>query len=306
MTWDEYFAAWQAWTHTHGGHMPPVRDQGRVTPLGRWCNQQRYLHKAGRLDPAKVARLTEAGFFGATEASAPPRFLEPVLPSPSDENAARIVTDLATLLAGGQRYGTIYADPPWEYANRGTRGAAQGHYQGMTLDALAALPVGQLAAPDAHLHLWITSPLLLDAARLFDAWGFEYVSSFVWDKDRMGMGNYWRINHEFLLLGVRGQARSFRVRNLPSVARLPRREHSAKPEQIRAMIEQASPGPYLELFGRRTAPGWTVYGDQVATDLFDHNTIRDETPRPAPPVPEAPRQTAFADMPPIRAVGGSS
>ncbi|PZR91011.1 MAG: hypothetical protein DLM68_03990 [Hyphomicrobiales bacterium] len=40
--------------------------------------------------------------------------------------------------------------------------------------------------------------------------------------------------------------------------------HSAKPEQVRAMIERASPGPYLELFGRLRADGWTVFGDQVA------------------------------------------
>jgi N6-adenosine-specific RNA methylase IME4 len=287
MTWDEYFAAWQAWTHTHGGRMPPVRDQGRVTPLGRWCNQQRYLHKAGRLDPAKAARLTEAGFF----AGAPP-----------PDRAARIVTDLHDLVAEGRRFGTLYADPPWLYDNRATRAAAQDHYDGMTLDALAALPVGDLAADDAHLHLWITSPLLLRAQRLFDAWGFEYVSGLVWEKDQMGMGNYWRINHELLLLGVRGQVRSFRVKNLRSVVRFPRRRHSAKPEQIRQMIEAASPGPYLELFGRRTAPGWTVFGNQVQTDLFDTDTIT----VPAPPrQPEAaPVQTLLAETWPTQATGG--
>ena len=304
MTWDEHFAAWQAWQQTHGNVMPPVRRNGRLDPFGRWCNQQRYLARAQRLPADKRARLQEAGFFDVAETGASPPSLEHALPSPTDENAARIVTDLATLLMDGQRFGTIYADPPWSYTNRGTRGAAQGHYQGMTLDALAALPVSELAADDAHLHLWITSPLLLEAKRLFDAWGFEYVSSFVWNKDRMGLGNYWRINHEILLLGVRGQARSFKVHNLPSVARLTRRRHSAKPEEIRAMIEQASPGPYLELFGRRTAPGWTVYGDQVATDLFDHNTIRDETPRSTPPVSEASRQTTFDDVPPACAAGG--
>lgn len=302
MTWDEHFAAWMAWRQTHGNVMPPVRRDGRLDPFGRWCNQQRYLARTGRLPADKRARLEQAGFFDASLSSAAPSDDAPA--SAPDETTARIVTDLATLLADGQRFGTIYADPPWSYANRGTRGAAQGHYQGMTLEALAALPVGELAAPDAHLHLWITSPLLLEAGQLFDAWGFDYVSSFVWDKDRMGLGNYWRINHEILLLGVRGQARSFRARNLPSVVRLPRRKHSAKPEEIRHMIERASPGPYLELFGRRTAPGWTVYGDQVATDLFDHSTIRPEAPRAALPAPEPSQQTHLDDMPPIRAAGG--
>ena len=303
MAWDDQLMAWQVWRQTHGNIMPPVRRNGRLDPLGRWCNQQRYLARAGRLSVDKVARLREAGFFDSAPASGHTEDASPSSPD-APAPAARIVTDLATLLADEQRFGTIYADPPWSYANRGTRGAAQGHYHGMTLDALAALPVGDLAAADAHLHLWVTSPLLFDAKRLFDAWGFEYVSSFVWDKDRMGLGNYWRINHEILLLGVRGQARSFRARNLGSVARLPRRKHSAKPEEIRSMIERASPGPFLELFGRRTAPGWTVYGDQVATDLFDHNTIGAELPRPASSVSETSSQTAFDDIPPIQAVGG--
>jgi N6-adenosine-specific RNA methylase IME4 len=182
------------------------------------------------------------------------------------EPATCITADLDTLVASGRRFGCIYADPPWLYRNHVTRGAASHHYQCMTLDALCAMPIAKLAAPDAHLHLWATSAFLFDAARLLNAWEFEYRSSFVWVKSQMGVGNYWRNSHEFLLTATRGNAKRFRDYNLRSWMEFPRGEHSAKPEQVRAMIERASPGPYLELFGRAKAPGWTVWGDQIERD----------------------------------------
>jgi N6-adenosine-specific RNA methylase IME4 len=80
----------------------------------------------------------------------------------------------------------------------------------------------------------------------------------------MGIGNYWRVSHEFLLLGVRGEALPFRDKNLMSWVALDRTEHSRKPEPVRMMIERASPGPYLELFGRRAVEGWSVMGNEVA------------------------------------------
>ncbi|EQD57896.1 type II DNA modification methyltransferase [mine drainage metagenome] len=61
----------------------------------------------------------------------------------------------------------------------------------------------------------------------------------------------------------------FRAKNLKSCGEFKPREHSAKPKEIRCMLERASPGSYLELFARRTAPGWTVWGNQVETDLLE-------------------------------------
>ena len=67
------------------------------------------------------------------------------------------VDDLSKLVAAGRKFGTIYSDPPWLYDNQGTRAATGNHYGGMTIDELAALPVRDLAADDAHLHLWTTN-----------------------------------------------------------------------------------------------------------------------------------------------------
>lgn len=180
--------------------------------------------------------------------------------------------DLSALVAAGFRYGTVYADPPWQYGNQGTRAATGRHYGGMTVDEIAALPIADLVATDAHLHLWTTNGFLFDCKRIIEAWGFQYKSCFVWVKPSMGIGNYWRVSHEFMLFGVRGTA-PFRDRSLMSWAELPRGDHSAKPEKIRKMIERASPGPRLELFGRHShAPGWTIWGDGIERNLFHSMT----------------------------------
>ncbi len=110
---------------------------------------------------------------------------------------------LATTVEAGDLpgYSTIYADPPWRYGNQGTRGATGDHYVGMSVDEICALPVSSLAAKDAHLHMWTTNAFLFEAQKVIESWGFEYKSCYVWVKPQIGMGNYWRVSHEFLLFG---------------------------------------------------------------------------------------------------------
>jgi N6-adenosine-specific RNA methylase IME4 len=79
----------------------------------------------------------------------------------------------------------------------------------------------------------------------------------VWVKPQMGTGNYWRVSHEFLLLGVRGGC-AFLDGSKRSWLQAKRKRHSAKPAAVRKLIEQVSPGPRLELFGRAPVDGWTV------------------------------------------------
>ena len=192
-----------------------------------------------------------------------------------DPDAVGVVTsDLASLVSSPERFGCVYADPPWQYDNKGTRAAAADHYGTMTVEEIAALPVRELVAETAHLHLWTTNAFLEQSFPLMRAWGFEFRSAFVWTKDKMGIGNYWRNAHEYLLLGVRGPKASFRKHDLISWQCIARGEHSAKPYAVRKMVERASPGPYLELFGRQVVPGWTVFGNQVSRGLFDKEDTR--------------------------------
>lgn len=176
--------------------------------------------------------------------------------------------EVSDLEAVGRKFGCIYADPPWVYGNQGTRAATGNHYGGMSVDEICELPVASLAADVAHLHLWTTNGFLPDAFRVMAAWGFEYKSCFVWVKPQMGIGNYWRVSHEFMLLGTRGSC-PFADKSLKSWAALDRRKHSAKPDEIRRMIEKASPGPRLELFARRLSPGWVSWGNEIERTMFE-------------------------------------
>jgi N6-adenosine-specific RNA methylase IME4 len=179
--------------------------------------------------------------------------------------------DLKSLLRRGLKFGTIYADPPWPYGNQATRAATKNHYKSyneLTIDDIALLPIRELAGEKSHLHLWTTNGFLHEAFGILEAWGFEYKSCFVWVKPQLGIGNYWRVSHEFMLLGVRGAA-PFLDKKLKSWAEIPRGPHSQKPEVVRAFIQRASPGPRLELFGRRAVTGWAVWGNEVRRELFE-------------------------------------
>lgn len=164
-----------------------------------------------------------------------------------------------------KKYGTIYADPPWRYSNTSTRSAAERVYDGtMSVDEICALPVPELSASAAHLHLWTTNAFLPHAFKVITSWGFTYKSCFVWAKPQMGIGNYWRVSHEFLLLGIKGDASRFAVHNLKSWASISRSKHSKKPSEVRKMIEMTSPGPdRLEMFAREVSDGWDCWGNEL-------------------------------------------
>jgi N6-adenosine-specific RNA methylase IME4 len=179
-----------------------------------------------------------------------------------------LIEDLQRFIDRGHRVGTIYADPPWLYDNQATRSATRNVFDGMTVEELYRLPVGELALDDAHLHLWTTNGFLRESFELFDAWGFEFKSSFIWIKPQLGIGNYWRNAHEFLLTGVRGGATRFNDRTLKSWLDCKRGKHSRKPYEVRDFIERASPGPWLEMFAREPAPRWLSWGHEIPASLL--------------------------------------
>ena len=185
----------------------------------------------------------------------------------ADHSETAVVDTLDGLLAEGRRFRCVYVDPPWRYTNGGTRGAAAGHYKTLSLDAIAALPVAQLAQDDSHLHLWTTNAFLFEARSVMESWGFVFKSCLIWCKPSMGLGNYWRLAHEFLLFGMRGHL-PFRDHSQSSWVEADRGIHSRKPWPVRRRIERVSPGPYLELFGRELVEGWTVFGNEVAEDVL--------------------------------------
>jgi len=187
-------------------------------------------------------------------------------------------------------YRAIYADPPWRFKtwNKSTvvkaRDSAHGtyisaavHYKSMAIEEICALPIAELAADDCALFLWMTWPMLLDALRVIEAWGFEYKTcAFAWMKaradqiemfqddigDRMGLGYWTRANSEACLLATRGNPKRLDAGVRQAIIE-PRREHSRKPDCVYGRIERLVAGPYLELFARTRRQGWDVWGNEV-------------------------------------------
>jgi N6-adenosine-specific RNA methylase IME4 len=176
-------------------------------------------------------------------------------------------------------YRAVIADPPRRFASNSVAKPgrnAMRHYDCMSLDDIAALPVKDVVADDAVLWLWITGPFLAIGAHrpIMRAWGFEPSGmGFVWiklnpsvsehafteDDLAMGGGFTTRKNAEFVVIGKRGKS----VRKDAGVHEIiieKRREHSRKPEKFYQRVPQYSDGPYLELFARQSRPGSDAWG----------------------------------------------
>jgi len=138
----------------------------------------------------------------------------------------------------------------------------------MPLEEICALPVSHLATDAAALFLWTTAPHLQESFDVLAAWGFEYKTTVVWVKDKIGLGYFVRNQHELLLVATRGDMPSPSPANRPaSVISAPRREHSRKPDEAYALIEQMYPElPKVELFARQKRSGWQTWGNEVRAE----------------------------------------
>ena len=181
----------------------------------------------------------------------------------SDSGGAGSSPTISGLSPGG--FATILVDPPWPLQS------GEKHYRTMSLARIKALPVGRLAARDAHLWLWTTNALLPTAYEVAEAWGFTVRSPLTWVKFRLGLGGRYQLRNatEQLLFCTRGRA-PLGSRSQPTWFNAPVQEHSRKPAEQFAIVERVSPGPYLELFARRRPESnqpWAVWGDQVDSDI---------------------------------------
>lgn len=184
------------------------------------------------------------------------------------------------------RFGTILADPPWQFMNRTGKVAPEhkrlSRYTTLSLDDIKAIPVANVANDQAHLYLWVPNALLAEGLDVLHAWGFSYKSNLVWHKirkdggsDGRGVGFYFRNVTELVLFGVRGRLRTLAPgRRQVNYLQSRKREHSRKPDELYPIIEQCSPGPYLELFARRKQPNWRQWGNEVPEEAPVHAPSR--------------------------------
>lgn len=167
------------------------------------------------------------------------------------------------------KYRVFYADPPWFYtapqhSREEQNTVLETHYPTMKISELCALPISSMAQENAVLFMWVTSPVLDQCWPIIEAWGFEYKTSIVWNKDAHNVGHYVSVRHELLLICTRGSCTPDIDTLPPSVVTEKRTGHSVKPETFRAMIDTMYPkGNRIELFARRPAKGWDVWGNDV-------------------------------------------
>lgn len=182
------------------------------------------------------------------------------------------------------RYATVVADPPWPYDDPGGGlGASPEHrpnswdsplanvgsasrYGAMSIEDLCALVPP--AASDAHLYLWTTNAFMVEAHEIAKAWGFKPKTICTWGKVKpdgspsMKTGHYFRGATEHVLFAVRGKLPFPTDRPTPTLWLWPRIGHSEKPDAFYDLVERVSPGPYLEMFSRRSRFGWDYWGNE--------------------------------------------
>ena len=181
------------------------------------------------------------------------------------------------------KYATIVADPPWPMPTSGkwtgqggnwaayNGGLTELPYDTLTVDQIADLPVAELIATEGYVFLWTTNRFIEEAFRVVRAWTLRPRQVLVWCKPPMGqgMGGMFTTNVEFVVVAQRigkSNAHGKRTNGLridTSWFQWPRAGHSQKPEAFLDLVEQVSPGPYLELFARRQRLGWDTWGNEA-------------------------------------------
>lgn len=182
-----------------------------------------------------------------------------------------------TPIAPGGFYKILYVDPPWKYSDEliENYGAVEHHYTTMSIEELSELKEkGNLpkTLENSVMFMWTTSPLLDDSFKIVEAWGFEYKTSFIWDKVKHNFGHYNSVRHEILLICTKGSCSPESSKLFDSVQTIERTaKHSEKPEEFRDIIDTLYPtGTRIEMFSRKTrkeinkeakVPIWDVWGE---------------------------------------------
>jgi N6-adenosine-specific RNA methylase IME4 len=173
------------------------------------------------------------------------------------------------------KFAVLYADPPWRYENPpmgGSNRSIENHYPTMTLEEICALPVNDIAFDDSVLFMWATTPKLAECMKVIEAWGFLYRTNAAWDKVDIGMGYYFRNQHELLLVAKKGELPPPIAGTQPSSLFSEKStEHSAKPLAYYGMLDGMYPGVRkIELFQREDEGQpidrslWSTWGNQAA------------------------------------------
>jgi N6-adenosine-specific RNA methylase IME4 len=180
-----------------------------------------------------------------------------------------------------KKYQVIYADPAWKYDFAETNNRKiENQYPTMELEEIKNLPIKDIADVNCVLYMWATAPKLIEALEVIKAWGFEYKTHAIWDKETIGMGYWFRGQHELILVATKGQiSPPSNQKRKSSIFRIKKTQHSRKPNIIRTLISEWYPElNKVELFARQRFEGWDIWGNDAPKQtqvLLSQNRIID-------------------------------
>lgn len=167
------------------------------------------------------------------------------------------------------KYEVIVIDPPWPYGTvyDPEYRRVGNPYPEMELDEIKNSTLGEknisdISADNSIVWLWTTHKFLPHSFDLLSSWGYEYKATMVWDKQKMGMGYWLRMQAEFCLLGIKGKP-TWYLENERDVLAIARKEHSRKPDEFYEMVKKLSPDTKrIDIFSREKREGFEQYGNE--------------------------------------------
>jgi N6-adenosine-specific RNA methylase IME4 len=166
------------------------------------------------------------------------------------------------------KFDVVSIDPPWPYEIKedaatsfdpnGRRVANP--YPEMSIDEIKKIQLPLMN--DSIVFLWTTHKFLKDGFDILEKWGLDYKATLVWNKEKIGMGAWFRMQCEFCLFAVKGKP-FFQNTTFRDILNEARREHSRKPDGFFKMVEEVTAGRRLEYFSREKREGWEVFGNDV-------------------------------------------
>ena len=176
-----------------------------------------------------------------------------------------------------KKYQIIYADPPWKYRENDKKRLLFEHeshgeifgnehfYNTMNTNEIMEMNIP--SDKNCWLFLWATATKLNDAINVLEAWGFDYWTCAIWDKEHLGLGWFFRIQHEILLIGKKGKPITPKNK-VRSIFKEKRTTFSKKPKCIRKWIEESFPKETkIELFARERYEGWDGWGNELPNTI---------------------------------------
>lgn len=237
---------------------PEVKDAIRNTEI---ANSTTQLLELARLTPEKqleVMPKLESGEMTVNQAITQIKKAEVIA------NLVNIETVEAKAIAG--IYDVIVIDPPWpmkKIERYVAPNQVEFDYPTMTIEEITNLEMP--CADDCHVWLWTTHKYLPEAFEVLKAWGLKYVCTFVWHKpggfQPFGLPQY---NAEFALYARRGSPAFVDFKNFNVCFNAPRGAHSEKPQEFYDLVNRVTVGRRLDMFNRRSIPGFDTWGNEAA------------------------------------------